>query len=465
MSPHYALFYSLHLLLGTAWALFPHPIYLLFQTLLFFLTVKGRFIGICMTLFGLCWALWQAPPPLSETSTCQGVFHIENVSPSHSPFSQSLAYKGTFNSFPCTAYFPKDKARPSPKMDYLVEGRLELKGPYRALLKLEKHTPWIATKKNRSLANWRFETKERLRTHLHKVIKDKRAAHFLSALATGDIDDLSLSMEFKRVGLSHILAISGFHFALVALFIGSLFRLILPWRLSLIAQLLCLSCLFLFLGSTPSIMRAYIAISLFLFGRIIGREASALQLIGIGLAVELLIDPLVITHAGFHLSFLCTLGLLLFTGPIEKKLYWLIPKRSFSTLQTMSTKELQAIALLSPLRKLLAASLAIHLTSLPAALFFFGSIPLLGLITNLFLPFWLALSLLLLLLSFIFPPLHLINSAFTAALLKVISHPPAPLNYTLTLGQLPLLAALIPTALILFFGIRYFPLTQSKWTG
>lgn len=446
-----ALLLGLHLLLGTAWALFPHPVYLLFHALLFLLTKQLRLVGPACAFLAFGWALIHAPPTPLETYIGQGVFHIEKVTPSESPFGRSLAYKGTFNSVPCTAYFPEKKSPPDPKRDYFVQGKLEAIRPYHALLKPEHLTP---LKENRTLASWRFKQKSRLRAHLHHVIKDKKVAHFLSTLATGEIDDRTLSMEFQRCGLSHILAISGFHFALVALFFGALYRLILPWRLSLCAQLLSLAALFLFLGPSPSITRAFIAIALYLFGKLIGREASALQLLGVGLSFELIFDPTVIAHAGFHLSFLCTLGLLLFTSPIEKKLEWFLPKRTFSTLQAMATKDLQVVVLLSPLRKLLAATLAIQLCSLPATLFFFGSIPLYGLVTNLFLPFWLGLSLLLLMLSFALPPLHLINSAFTAALLKMVSHPPAALNYTFGLGPLPLLAALIPTALILFLGLR-----------
>jgi competence protein ComEC len=449
-----ALLLGLHLLLGTAWALFPHPIYLLFHLLLFFLTPLYRWFGPTCVLFAFGWATLTAPPTLAETYIGEGVFHIEKVTPSESPFGRSLAYKGTFNSIPCTAYFPEKKRPPDPKRDYWVEGKLEKAHPYRALLKPYPKALLIPLKKNGTLANWRFDKKSQLRAHLHQVIQDKKVAQFLSTLATGEIDDRSLSMEFKQAGLSHILAISGFHFALVALFLGGLFRLLLPWRLALIAQLLTLGALFLFLGPSPSITRAYIALTLFLIGRLIGRRAGALQLLGVGLCLELLFDPTIVAHAGFHLSFLCTLGLLLLTGPIEKKLEWLLPKRPFGALDRMKINNLHAILLLSPLRKLLAATLAIQLTSLPVTLFFFGTIPLYGLIANLFFPLWLSLSLLLLLLSFLLPPLHLVNSIFTAALLRVISHPPAPLNYSFGFGPLPLLAALIPTALILFFGLK-----------
>lgn len=142
-----ALFIGLYILLGTCSALFFHPIYFFFLALLLILTKGLRIIGPFVALLSFGWAIYIAPPSLKEPITERGIFHIEKVAPSSSPFARSIAYKGTFNKIPCTTYFPEKGPRLDLSMDYLVEGKLSPKNPYLGLLKIPKNAEFTPLKK------------------------------------------------------------------------------------------------------------------------------------------------------------------------------------------------------------------------------------------------------------------------------------------------------------------------------
>jgi len=100
------------------------------------------------------------------------------------------------------------------------------------------------------------------------MIPSARSASFLKGISTGDFEDHMMVMELGRFGLQHIMAISGFHFSLVALIISTLFAGFLPRKMASSTVIFLLSCYFLFLGCSPSILRAWVMIFVVLLGTI-----------------------------------------------------------------------------------------------------------------------------------------------------------------------------------------------------
>jgi predicted membrane metal-binding protein len=70
-------------------------------------------------------------------------------------------------------------------------------------------------------------------------------------MLTGDVDDRLLNLEFNRLGLQHILGVSGFQFVLLAALVGFLFRLILPYKIATCGLILSLTAYFFFLATLP----------------------------------------------------------------------------------------------------------------------------------------------------------------------------------------------------------------------
>lgn len=456
-----ALLIGLYLLLGGAMALEWHDIFLLPSLLLLLLSpspIKGSLI---LTAFFIYVKILYPTPEFKE-ATGVGHFSIASLKIHPTPFNRTYAYTGILKTFtsqegliaeniPCKVFLPLKKERAIANQDYQIKGTLKIK---EKKFKIDKKSAWDPIPNTFSLAEWRFQTKERFKRYLKLHLKDNRVSSFLSTLTTGDLDERSLSFEFGKLGLQHILAISGFHFGLLALFLGFIFRLLFSLRTAALLLLIFLTAYFLFIGNSPSVQRAWIALSIFLIGYLCKLRSSPLNALGLAFIIELLLSPLVLKEISFQLSFAATLAILLLYSPFNHFLTAIFPKRPLNLLVKMSRFHQHGYLLSALLRKSLALNCSVHLLTLPILLFLFSKFPLLSLLYNLFFPFWVTLSFLLLLLSLPFPFLHTINNPYTSLLLDVTSHPPALLNYQLHTPPFSL-TLLTPLLTLLFLTSIY----------
>ena len=117
--------------------------------------------------------------------------------------------------------------------------------------------------------------------------------------------------DFRRAGVYHVLAISGFNVALVA---GSVFLLLRLVRLPApLAAGLALATLVGFaavVGGQPSVLRATVMGGLFLAAGLLGRESRVWNSLAAALLVLLALDPGSLAEPGLQLSFAATAGLL-----------------------------------------------------------------------------------------------------------------------------------------------------------
>ncbi len=145
------------------------------------------------------------------------------------------------------------------------------------------------------------------------------------ALATGNKSwlDEDLGQEFVDTGTSHVLAISGLHFGIVALMAWWLCGLTtrrMPWVLlrwgenpaRAIGMVAVSTIYLLFVGAPASACRAWVVVAAAGLGHLTFRRGCSLHALMIGVAVALATDPLQICDMGFQLSFSATLGILLF---------------------------------------------------------------------------------------------------------------------------------------------------------
>ena len=318
--------------------------------------------------------------------------------------------------------------------------------------------PWTCAKRRFSLAIWRFDAKQTLRNYLRIHIKHPSSRDFLSALATGEMENRVLKHNFASLGLQHLLAISGFHFGLIALCLSGFLRLFLTPRNSALLLLPLITLYFFFIGPAPSCFRAWMTISLFLLSHIFSWRTSSLNLLGVSLTLALLFDPLIISHLGFQLSYLITLAILLFYPLFEILFSPLLPPRTFPNLLKMSPLHQHGYLLSALIRSALSLNVAVHLLALPTLLFLFGKFPLLSILYNLFFPFWVGISLFLLLFAMILSPLpflsaglHFVNSNYTSRILSLTAHPPTFFQFFLRIDALPLWA-LITYLTLCFWG-------------
>jgi competence protein ComEC len=123
--------------------------------------------------------------------------------------------------------------------------------------------------------------------------------------------------DFRRSGLSHLLAVSGTNVALLALLampvlalLGMPLRARLVWILGLIAFYVPLA------GAGPSIQRAGVMGALSVLATLGGRRSSRLHALAIAAIVTLAIDPGIAADVGWQLSFAAVLGILFLAAPL-----------------------------------------------------------------------------------------------------------------------------------------------------
>lgn len=399
---------------------------------------------LCLLAFFAFFFFKTLYPSFPDNSTGTALFHIEEVKPHTGPFTSGLVYIGQVKSFhssnqtwhrlPCRFYTNKKKNRPLAHCDYLIsEASLIETSPYHYILK-SKGT-WTPIKGSHTLAEWRFQLKENVRKKLKPLYKNSRVYHLMAALLTGNMNHRTLSYQFGVVGQQHLLAISGFHFALLTLFLAFVLKRFLSERALSIALIVLLTGYFFYMGSTPSIHRAWIGVLIFLFGKLFHLRPTALNALGVALLSALILDPLVITKMGFQLSFGATLGILLFYIPFEKRLEVILPKRPFKVLKEMPLCDQGGYLLCAYIRKVCALNGAVLTFTLPLLLFHFHHFPLLSLVYNLFFPLLFSLMMGGLIIGLFIPGVSIINEHYAHFLLDLIANAPKRLMFQLGIQE------------------------------
>lgn len=387
-----------------------------------------------------------------ENSILKGsaIFSLSEIKIQQSHFKKTTLAQGTIVSMqgekkekayniPCSIPI-LPSLRPFQYETYKIQGTLEKKDTFYSFIP-DLDTPWIGQKSRFCLPEWKFQIKSILKSAIQKAYPDTSISNFFIALTLGDLDDRLLRFSFNKLGLQHILAISGFHFSLLSLFIGCFLKLFFKEKTALLILLLTLTLYFLLLHNAPSIVRAYFAITFYLSGKLLGYRPNALNLLGITLLLELLIFPQSLINLGFQLSFLATASILLLFPLTFSWMEKLLPKRTISQALSLHPLEKTIYLICSLLRSTLAVNLAVYLPLIPTCLWLFTSFPLISLVYNLFVPFTIFISLFLLLLAFplgvLISPLgsliHQGNTLFTGKILQIITESPNCLDIKLTL--------------------------------
>lgn len=432
----------------------------------------------CLALFCLafCYGHLTRPTLPSCQNTIYGtaVFVPSEIAWHISHFKKTKLVKGAITSFsgkqnekatniPCSISLPS--AAPSMNSSFYIQGILEKSPthPSHFSFQINKSSVWHPIPLTFSWAEKRFQAKEMLGKKIHNTFSDKKVADFMSALTLGTLEDRMLKFEFGRLGLQHILAISGFHFGLFAWFAGLFFRLLLPEKPAHIALLIALTSYYALLGNSPSIFRAYLAISLYVISKLGNFRFKSINILGVTMLAEMLIDPNVISHLGFQFSFLATFAIVFFLPISDAWMLKLLPKRTLDTiLTTLSPLERFVYFFCSFLRSAFSLNIAVTLWTLPLCLFHFHSFPILSILYNLFVPLAFSLSLFLFLISlpffFLFPPAASLitgcNELFTAKILQTIFQSPPLLHISLHTPSFPLSIVLLCLLILFFFSVK-----------
>jgi len=453
-----ALLYAINCLLGIAFALnYSYALFvplLLFSfPLLFFSQDRIRLLlalGVLLGAYLSTAAVYTFPHLPDEGEEGTALIEITSLSQA-THFGKRWVYKGNILSFvnaanqeiarniPFTFSMPvKDSVKhPPANSAYQVFGKLKEKNNHKYTLSVKQEAPWYPVSGSWSLAEQRFHAKQYVSQYILSHIQGSQPATFLAGIATGDFDDRLMAFEFSRFGLQHIMAISGFHFAIIAGILSVILRCVIGQRIATVLLIFLLSSYFVFLGCGPSIMRAWITITIALCGLLLEKRGSGLNSLGVAMLLILMINPLQCWNIGFQFSFLATAAILLLFPSCDILLQQLFEKRPLSQMVKMNVWNQHAYCVLVFFRQGLALTLAVNLLTMPLMFFYFQKFPVMSLLYNLFFPFLVSIAMLLLILgllgglflSVVGDFFHAINSVYTQWVLNFTYYAPASLDF------------------------------------
>ena len=199
----------------------------------------------------------------------------------------------------------------------------------------------------------------------------------VKALLTGDKSDLTKEITgiFRDSGASHILALSGLHLGVLYILLARLTAPLgnSPWIRRLRYSLIIVAALFysIMTGATPSIIRAFLFITINETARLLGRKREPVRVLLAALTVQLALKPDVISSVGFQLSYMAMAGIFLLYPTLER----IYPAPSGSRLSRFN-----------PFRKIWNAamlSISCQIFTGPIAWYYFHTFPKYFILTNL----------------------------------------------------------------------------------
>ncbi|QGU95518.1 ComEC/Rec2 family competence protein [Clostridium bovifaecis] len=176
-----------------------------------------------------------------------------------------------------------------------------------------------------------YEFKERLYYKYSKILGEKNAG-IVMASCYGDTKYLNLQVKnnINKLGISHIISVSGFHIAVVY----KLLEKILGVKLGLLGSFIYM----IFTGGKAATIRAYVMILILKLSKVFYKNYNSISSLSLAALMILIIKPYYILDIGFTLSFLATLGIILYNKGIQRSLYILPKKLNESLSITLSAQ-------------------------------------------------------------------------------------------------------------------------------
>ena len=223
-----------------------------------------------------------------------------------------------------------------------------------------------------------LQLRQKTENALFSMLPDAQAG-LLSGVLLGDKSSVPEETidDFRRVGASHLLAVSGLHLtALLAALMAFLRKLHLPEPL---CAGICMMGVVVFMavtGFTASVLRSGIMYLIFLFAQIVNRKADSLSSLGAAVLILCLRSPYAAADVGLLLSVMATLGMILFSARLQNWMKnWISPENRPRVLRRI----------FEVLISVLSGTLASLALTLPVTILLFGEVSLVAPVSNLFL--------------------------------------------------------------------------------
>lgn len=266
----------------------------------------------------------------------------------------------------------------------------------------------------KNIYNLSNKIKEKTKT----LFKNEEEQGLVQGLILGDKENISEETEenFEITNLSHILAVSGMHITYLVIGMQILFQKLAGKRKTNIIMIVLLIFYMILAGSSPSVVRSVIMGIITIFSKLVHRKNDVINSISISLLILLIINPYVIGNIGLQLSYLGTLGIVLF----QKTVYNILNKKRNKVKEKIKKES----KIISKIKEMLAVSISAQILIFPIMIFHFNLFSIYFLITNLLASIIIGpiiiISFLVIILSFVFLPIAKIISYFLSFLIQTL---------------------------------------------
>lgn len=160
----------------------------------------------------------------------------------------------------------------------------------------------------------------------------RRKAGLLSSIAFGYSDNLDFEdkEDMKNLGIIHSISVSGLHVAIVYGFL----RVFLGGKLGLLTTMIYV----VFTGYNYSSIRAFVMLASVEGGHILKKNNSSISALCLSAVILIIYQPFSIFNISFHLTYLATLGIILYNKKLINLLYKLPVKLRDSLSLTLSAQ-------------------------------------------------------------------------------------------------------------------------------
>jgi ComEC/Rec2-related protein len=285
---------------------------------------------------------------------------------------------------------------------------------------------------NRDVSIFNFDWSE-IFAFGHTFIKGKICANYSPSIASffqtffmGEAPEPTTGALFRSLGLSHLLAISGFHFQSILSTFDVLAVRFVKGKPYFYLLMLIATGYFTIVEGSPSVLRSFISLILALLAPTLGRVSSPMNTFYLSFLLVFICNPKKILETGSVLSFLATFGILNYTNFFLRILGYR-GKTSFYRFPS----------LLHSLKKtffnILSLQLSVMVTTLPYIFLKIGGFGPIALLTNFLIPPLMVPTFYLFVLSLFFPFLSPVCENYTEKILSFLELVPRPLTFSLSL--------------------------------
>jgi len=235
----------------------------------------------------------------------------------------------------------------------------------------------VKSVKNKPAMYYVLSLKQNLINNINNLLPNENGG-LVIALLFGDksfMSDKTLA-NFQNIGISHIVAISGLNLSIFLLIFLDIFeRIKLNKRLVYFLSLFFILLVMALAGFSASVLRSGFMLIVLLLGKLINKDADALNSIGLSVLVISALNPLGAGYVGLQLSFFATLGIVV----MQKQIMELLNKSAAKIMQVSVRRFVKFVF------ETVTVTVSAFIFTLPTIILTFGKVALISIFSNLML--------------------------------------------------------------------------------